>query len=407
MGNVLIVDSNQKTASEIAAVCSSYSPICVASADEALKIINDDIRVVLLNYDAVKGKEHLKQIIDFGLIVSVIAYMPDKSHDPVVEAMKAGAYYCFTAPYSRVEIENKIDNAANKNTMQLKVQQLFDQKAAKELSYKSSMEILKKLAPLRMLQGRSVENKEMAYLVPIDRITDPDLAEFKNNIEAMRKAESTYASDKPTVMIVDDEESILANLTYALKKYYNLVLASHPTDALKKAKELDTIDIFILDIHLPEKTGDVLMPELKAIHPEAEVIIITGFRETEKAVNLLHKGAYTYINKPCDNFMLRSAVHDAIQFKYLKNFLKELGQGPKFKNKTQQLIDQINEFAAFYAEQIKAGKPVFIRDLYRIIPSIVSKSFFAEPLALDHQLPNDINPKDMLNWLAYRFGPRY
>ena len=101
-----------------------------------------------------------------------------------------------------------------------------------------------------------------------------------------------------TVLIVDDDlmiRSFCEDLLIA--NGYKTVTAKNPEECLEKLKD-ESIDIILLDVMLPGRTGLDLLPIIKKVHPEVEVIIMTAFATLENAIEAIKKGAYDYITKP-------------------------------------------------------------------------------------------------------------
>jgi DNA-binding NtrC family response regulator len=87
-----------------------------------------------------------------------------------------------------------------------------------------------------------------------------------------------------TVLIVDDEPQILRLVEKMLKpRNVNIVLAPRPGEALKVCEE-QTVDVLISDMKMPEMDGMKLAERVRKLHPEAEVLLISGhFHEAPAA----------------------------------------------------------------------------------------------------------------------------
>jgi PAS domain S-box-containing protein len=64
----------------------------------------------------------------------------------------------------------------------------------------------------------------------------------------------------------------------------------------------------ILDRRLPDATAEQLMPRLKAVAPDAAVIVITGYADLQGAIAALRQGASDYILKPLNPDLLRTSL---------------------------------------------------------------------------------------------------
>ncbi|MDH5752244.1 MAG: sigma-54 dependent transcriptional regulator [Deltaproteobacteria bacterium] len=100
------------------------------------------------------------------------------------------------------------------------------------------------------------------------------------------------------VLIVDDENEFRENLAeHLVRKGYSILQAPDSEQALEIIKEQEA-HVALVDINLPGMNGLQLMPKLKELEPEMEVIIITGAGAIETAVEAMRGGALHYLTKP-------------------------------------------------------------------------------------------------------------
>ncbi len=105
-------------------------------------------------------------------------------------------------------------------------------------------------------------------------------------------------NDHPSILIVDDDDGIRRTLEMILtKKGYRVFTAADGETALALAQER-FFNLALLDIRLPDMTGLDLLAQLKALHPDLEALIITGYATLESAIQALVNGAYHYFIKP-------------------------------------------------------------------------------------------------------------
>src|SRR4030042_2972555 len=88
----------------------------------------------------------------------------------------------------------------------------------------------------------------------------------------------------PTILIVDDETSILQSLGGILSdEGFDVITASNGYEALKVANT-ELPDLVLLDIWMPGIAGIETLKELKKENPSIQLIIITGHGTIETAV---------------------------------------------------------------------------------------------------------------------------
>ena len=106
------------------------------------------------------------------------------------------------------------------------------------------------------------------------------------------------AETKKTILVVDDDKSILRTFTRILEKSgYNIDVAETGKEAIEKAKN-HHYDLALVDIRLPDMDGTDLLAKLKKQLQNTVKIMITGFPSLETGVKALDEGADAYLVKP-------------------------------------------------------------------------------------------------------------
>jgi len=102
------------------------------------------------------------------------------------------------------------------------------------------------------------------------------------------------------VLIVDDEHLIRYSLQRLLAyEGYSAFIAESGQEALRLFAEQDP-EIVILDIHLPDTNGLVLLRTIKESNPLVAVIMATGCPEEHSSIEAMRMGALAYLEKPID-----------------------------------------------------------------------------------------------------------
>lgn len=115
-----------------------------------------------------------------------------------------------------------------------------------------------------------------------------------------------------TILIVDDEKHYRLILSEVLEEEgYQSFTAASGMEALDILKS-QIIDLVLTDVKMPGMTGIDLLENIKEINPDLPVIIMTAFGSVEKAVEAMHKGAYTFILKPFENEALIAHIAKSI-----------------------------------------------------------------------------------------------
>jgi len=103
---------------------------------------------------------------------------------------------------------------------------------------------------------------------------------------------------KLRLAIVDDEEIVCRRLSQALANGDFAVEAFLMGRSFLERMVQQPFDIVFLDMRLPDFDGLEILTRIKTLRPKTEVIIITGYKSIETAVEAIRKGAYHYIPKP-------------------------------------------------------------------------------------------------------------
>jgi two-component system nitrogen regulation response regulator NtrX len=122
----------------------------------------------------------------------------------------------------------------------------------------------------------------------------------------------------PTVLIVDDEKSILKSLGGLLSdEGFEVLTAANGYEALK-AVDREAPDLVLLDIWMPGIDGLDTLQEIKKENPYVQVIMITGHGTVETAVKATKLGAFDFIEKPLSIDKVIVAINNALNFRRLE-----------------------------------------------------------------------------------------
>jgi len=106
------------------------------------------------------------------------------------------------------------------------------------------------------------------------------------------------ADKHESILIVDDEAVVRQVLSQRLApEGYRCEEASTADEALAKIRSTP-VQLVILDIKMPGKSGIELLPEIKAAHPDIAVIMATAVIDISTAIECMKQGAYDYLAKP-------------------------------------------------------------------------------------------------------------
>jgi two-component system, NtrC family, response regulator AtoC len=103
-----------------------------------------------------------------------------------------------------------------------------------------------------------------------------------------------------TILIIDDEAEVRWPLKTAFEQAgYRVLEASTGAEALARCQE-EAVDLALLDYRLPDTDGLALLAQLKDLHRDVVVIMMTAYSSVERAVAAMKQGAFHYAQKPID-----------------------------------------------------------------------------------------------------------
>ncbi len=110
------------------------------------------------------------------------------------------------------------------------------------------------------------------------------------------------------ILVVDDEQNIRDIFqTFLQDMGYNVSSAIDGFDALEKIAQ-ERFDLYIIDIYMPRMGGLELISRLKEMHPEAVIIVMTGYSGLDVDFRSIRQSAFMYLSKPIQPDELLRAV---------------------------------------------------------------------------------------------------
>ena len=180
------------------------------------------------------------------------------------------------------------------------------------------------------------------------------------------------------ILVVDDQKTVC----YALQRFlqsegYDVITAVNGRDALALIKTSEP-DVVVMDLRMPEMDGIEVLEKVKASFVKIQVIMMTAFSTTEKAIQAMKLGAYEYLIKPFDNNELLACIKNAIKAKEIMEEVvsfeesKDDASGERIVGKSQKMLDiykQIGRAAPtdttiLILGESGAGKELIARAIY-------------------------------------------
>ena len=161
----------------------------------------------------------------------------------------------------------------------------------------------------------------------------------------MDSAEKKAEMNQPLVLVVDDEAGVRQSLQLVFNKTYRVLEAASADEAVQKMND-EKPDVALLDIMMPGADGLAVLKQIKSIHPDCQVIMLTGLNTARTAFAAKGTGAFDYVTKPFDVEELRLRVEHALEKVQLSRELERLKEevGRKYGidhiiGRSKQIID--------------------------------------------------------------------
>jgi DNA-binding NarL/FixJ family response regulator len=131
----------------------------------------------------------------------------------------------------------------------------------------------------------------------------------------MRAAKATVK--KTRVLVVDDHPMTRAGLIHVINHQPDLIVCGEAESAAQALDILDSSqpDLLLIDITLPGKSGLELIKDVKAMHPELLMLVVSMHDESLYADRVLRAGARGYITKHEGGEKLMEAIRRVLSGK--------------------------------------------------------------------------------------------
>ncbi len=144
------------------------------------------------------------------------------------------------------------------------------------------------------------------------------------------------------ILAIDDNEDILFSLKLLLKPHVEFIHTEMYPEKIPELVKKEQFDVILLDMNFTKdaisgKEGYFWLNKILEIDPQAVVIFITAYGDTEKTVKAIKAGATDFILKPWQNEKLLATLSSGIKLRQSRKETTTL------KSKQKELIAHINQ----------------------------------------------------------------
>jgi two-component system, NtrC family, nitrogen regulation response regulator GlnG len=162
---------------------------------------------------------------------------------------------------------------------------------------------------------------------------------------------------KPKLLIVDDDHEILKMLNTVLASEELELLLESDSTAVAQRIVTDRPNVAIVDINMPHKSGLELLQEIKKIDSGLSVIMATGNKSMQNAIEAMKFGAYDYMTKPFDLKKLKTCVQKALECNLLNRKVR-------YTRDVEQLTDEVID------EEIMIGSSPEMIEIWKMVGKV-------------------------------------
>lgn len=119
------------------------------------------------------------------------------------------------------------------------------------------------------------------------------------------------AEERPSVLLVDDDEAFRERLARALRDRGYEVRTADGYDAALRLARADSPEYAVVDLRMPGRSGLEVVRDLAALDAGTRIVILTGYGSIATAVDAVRLGAVQYLPKPTDADELVAAFQRA------------------------------------------------------------------------------------------------
>ncbi len=181
------------------------------------------------------------------------------------------------------------------------------------------------------------------------------------------------ATQRATILVVDDEPGVLKAIQRILKQDYHVVLASEASSALEVLKS-QPVAVILADQRMPGMSGVELLEAARSIQPNAMRILITGYADIDATIAAVNQGQiFYYITKPYEPRDLRLIIQRAVEQYRLREenerLLRELQEANRRLQEENRLLHREMEDTYRFDEII--GRSPAMQRVFQMLKKVI------------------------------------
>ncbi|KAF1034460.1 MAG: Cyclic di-GMP phosphodiesterase [Burkholderia lata] len=148
-------------------------------------------------------------------------------------------------------------------------------------------------------------------------------------------ATSDDAGGVPSILLVDDEPSVLSALKRVFRPAGYEILTAESGEAALEVLASTEVDLIVSDMRMPGMSGAEFLARARSLYPDTMRILLTGYAEIASVVQAVNDGGvYRYLNKPWDDHDLLLTIEQALEQRRLRREAGRLAALTEAQNET-------------------------------------------------------------------------
>ncbi len=175
---------------------------------------------------------------------------------------------------------------------------------------------------------------------------------------------SAEKTEKSSLVIVDDEQTILTELEILLCRTYDVRTFINPEE-VEEFINSHHVDLIICDEMMPEMRGSELLERIHKMQPDICKIVLSGQAEKQDIVKAVNEGhIYSFLFKPVNREQLLNVIENGLESRSMKLLLEEQNRQLKDLNENleQKVVERTEQLVKAHRrlEQLDDNKMSFL-----------------------------------------------